>query len=277
MTEDVDRPAEAPLVKFFGLTLVVSTPFLVLGAAAGRLADWLPENLPTSALMACSPLIAATILVYRAGGSSGLKGFLMRTFDFKRTTNRIWYLPVVFVFPVVMLPLTYAVMRLLGRPLPDPDFAVATVPPLVFTFFIAGFGEELGWTGYATDPMQRRWGALAAAVMLGAFGAAWHITPYIQGGNNATWITGQCLFTVASRVIIVWLYYNTGRSVFAAIVLHTMSNVSWILFPNEGSHYDPLVTGVIMTVLAVIVAVWWGPRTLTRRRAMPKSTLSTRC
>lgn len=264
MSEDVDRPAKAPLVKFFGLILVVSAPFLVLDAVAGRLPDWLPANLPMSALMAFSPMIAATILVYRAGGSRGLKRFLIRAFDVKRTTSRIWYLPVLFVFPVVMLPLAYAVMRLLQRPLPEPHLAAATIPLLVATYFLAGTGEELGWTGYATDPMQKQWGALAAALMLGAFGAAWHIAPFVQGGDNAIWITGQCLFTIASRVVIVWLYYNTGRSVFATIVLHTMSNVSWTLFPNKGSHYDPVVTGVIMSVLAVVVTVWWGPRTLTR-------------
>jgi hypothetical protein len=45
-----------------------------------------------------------------------------------------------------------------------------------------------------------------------------------------------------------------------------MSNVSWALFPNYGSHYDPFVTGVITWLVAAIVIVGWGPKTLGRFR-----------
>jgi hypothetical protein len=41
-----------------------------------------------------------------------------------------------------------------------------------------------------------------------------------------------------------------------------MTNVSWQLFPNQGSHYDPQITGLIATAIAVFVTVRWGPRTL---------------
>jgi hypothetical protein len=32
-----------------------------------------------------------------------------------------------------------------------------------------------------------------------------------------------------------------------------MSNVSWQMFPNQGSHYDPRVTGVIAASIAVLI------------------------
>ena len=71
-----------------------------------------------------------------------------------------------------------------------------------------------------------------------------------------------CLFTVATRVVLTWLYNNTGKSVFAAALYHDIANVSWQLFPNRGSHWDPLITGVILAVAAAIVTIVWGPRTL---------------
>jgi hypothetical protein len=40
----------------------------------------------------------------------------------------------------------------------------------------------------------------------------------------------------------------------------------WQLFPNQGSHYDPRITGLITAFAAVIVTVVWGPRTLARNR-----------
>jgi hypothetical protein len=71
---------------------------------------------------------------------------------------------------------------------------------------------------------------------------------------------------VASRVLIVWIYNNTGKSVFAAILYHDINNVSSFLFPNYGSHYDPRITGLITALAAAIVTVVWGPRTLARYR-----------
>lgn len=58
---------------------------------------------------------------------------------------------------------------------------------------------------------------------------------------------------MAHRVIIVWLYNNTGRSVFAAALYHTMGNLTWQLFPNHGSHYDPRITGPVLALTAAII------------------------
>ena len=69
---------------------------------------------------------------------------------------------------------------------------------------------------------------------------------------------------MASRVLLVWLYNNTGKSVFAAALCHDTANVSWLLVTNEGSHDDPRITGLITAFAAAIVTVVWGPRTLAR-------------
>jgi hypothetical protein len=73
-----------------------------------------------------------------------------------------------------------------------------------------------------------------------------------------------CLATVAQRVLIVWLYNNTGKSVPAAVVFHAMSNLSWQLFPINGSYYDPRITGLIVAFVAVVVTIVYGPRRLMR-------------
>jgi hypothetical protein len=55
-----------------------------------------------------------------------------------------------------------------------------------------------------------------------------------------------------------------AKSVFAAAVNHASANLSGQLFPNYGSHFDPRITGLILTGVAVIVTIVWGPRTLAR-------------
>lgn len=76
---------------------------------------------------------------------------------------------------------------------------------------------------------------------------------------------------MALRTLFMWLYNNTGRSVFGAILLHDMYNVSWSSFPNDASHYEPMVTAPIMAVAASIVTLLWGAKTLARFRLARRS------
>jgi hypothetical protein len=46
-------------------------------------------------------------------------------------------------------------------------------------------------------------------------------------------------------VLIVWLYNNTGKSVFGAALYHAISNGCTILFH---SYYDPRITGLIRRI-----------------------------
>ncbi len=60
---------------------------------------------------------------------------------------------------------------------------------------------------------------------------------------------------------------QSGKSVFAAISFHAMSNVSeLVLFPIYGSYYDPFIAFIVMTVATAIVIFLWGPETLVRYR-----------
>jgi CAAX protease family protein len=243
-------------LKFFLLVFALSIPFWLIQ----------PRDWPISASVGV-PLLAALILVYREeGGGRGVRRLLSRVFDQWRIRKRIWYVPIIFLMPLLYL-LTYVVMRLMGLPFPDEPYIPFLLIPLLFVlFFILAIGEEVGWTGYVTDPMQDRWNALPTGIILGLVTAIWHFVPLIQMDRTPTWIAWWSLGSISIRILTVWLYNNTGRSLFAAILFHAMNNLSFALFPNYGSHWDPAVTGVITTIAAVIVTFLWGSRTLARYR-----------
>lgn len=245
---------------FFLLTFALAIPFWLIGAVSGQ--ELLP-GLPLASLAFVCPMIAAVSLVYRETGRVGATALLKRSFDFRRITAKGWYMPTLLLMPLVMV-VSFGLMRLSGTPVPVPRLAALPTLLLGVGFFIGALGEELGWSGYATDPLQKRWGALPAAVALGAIWALYHYVGLAEAHRALAWIAWWSLGTVALRVIMVWLYNNTGRSVFAAALFHMTINVTWQLFPINGSYYDPLVTSSITAVIAVIVVVFWGPRTLTR-------------
>ncbi len=227
--------------------------------------EGLPLNVPMSVLgLIFIPLIAASILVHREEKLGGVKGLLKRAFDYKRIEQKIWYVPIIFLSPLLFF-MTYWVMRLAGLPLPAKwNISFLMILILFVAFFIFAIGEELGWMGYAVDPMQDRWSALTTSIILGLVWAIWHYPSLIQADRTLTWIAWWSLRTVGLRILIVWLYNNTGRSLFGVILFHAMLNVSDISFPNYGSHYDPAVGGLIIAITAVLVTVLWGPKTLFR-------------
>jgi membrane protease YdiL (CAAX protease family) len=243
-------------LKFFLLVFALSIPFWLMQ----------PRDWPISASVG-APLLAALILVYREeGGGPGVRRILSRVFDQWRIRNKIWNVPIIFLMPLIYL-LTYLVMCLMGLPFPDePYFPFLLIPLLFVLFFIFAIGEEVGWTGYVTDPMQERWSALTSSIILGLVTAIWHSVPLIQMGRTPTWIAWWALSSVSIRILTVWVYNNTRRSLFAAILFHAMNNLSFALFPNYGSHWNPAVDGVITAIAAVIVTFLWGPRTLARYR-----------
>ncbi len=257
-----------PLLEYFFWVTLLALSFWLFGG------DKLPLsiNLPTGALVTFVPTIAAAITSYRYGGAKAVQALLRRAADYQKVRDRKWYLPALLVMPLITV-LSYAVMRLTGRPLPE-QAELSLLMALVFLalFLISDIGEELGWTGFALEPLQQRWGAFRASLLLGVIWVIWHIVPWIQTGNPASWIFWQGLFSVAQRVLIVWVYNGSGRSVFAATLVHVTANLSWALFPNAGSHYDPLVTAGVTWLVVLAILFVWEPATLSRlRHARPAS------
>lgn len=236
-------------LDYFLLVFFFAVPFWLFGRSKLPL----PINLPASALGTFVPTMAAAVLCYRREGASGVQRLLSKALDYRKIQNKLWYIPILLLVPFLLF-LSYVFMRLTGRPLPDSiqiPFLLAAV--FFVVFFIGDAGEELGWSGYATDPLVNQWGVFKAGLILGVIWAVWHLIPWMQTGNRPAWVLSQALNTVALRILIVWFYDKTGKSVFVAILIHDMTNMSEFLFPNYGSHYDPSITALIFWVAALVV------------------------
>lgn len=254
------------LFPFFLLVFLLSIPIWVLGPIAERfLPEELTATLPVSSLMFCVPISAAMILVRREKGSGAGKKLLKRAFDHGSIKGKIWYVPILLFWPATMV-LEYGLVKLVGGALPDLRLPGLMLPVSFVLFFIAALGEEAGWQGYAMDTLQERWSALTASILVGIVWAAWHFVPFIQMDRTPMWIACQSTNIVMVRILTVWIYNNTGRSIFATILFHAMYNVATVLLPNYGWHYDPSVGLVITVLAAAIITFLWGSETLARFR-----------
>lgn len=261
----IATPGDSSPLAFFALVFALSIPFWLIGAVTGL---QLSPDLPISSFIWVCPVIAASILVFREQGVTGLTALLRRSFDVARIRAKVWLFPAVLLLPGIQA-ITYGAMRLLSLPLPAVQFPLPAALVWGLGFFVAAECEELGWSGYATDPLQQRWNALQAGLLIGLVWSAFHVVPLLQAHRAVDWIAWWSLGTVLLRVLLVWLYNNTGQSVFATALAHATGNLSQIGpfltygaggFPIEAMRLQCLVT----TLVALTVVIVWGPRTLTR-------------
>lgn len=253
-------------LKFFLIVFGLSIPLWIIDLIIDVKRTSLLNFSIIDIITAFMPLIAGCILIYKEEGKSSVYKLFERILDYSRITKKIWYVPIIFL-PFLMYLLIYTVIRILGLSLPS-EFHISflSIPVLFCLFFLGGVAEETGYMGYAVEPMQERFGALAASILIGIPWAVWHYPSIIQQGHGLTFIVWATLGTVAVRVLIVWIYNNTGKSLFACILFHTMLNVGRPLFPRDNIH-NPLVDYPeihysLIAIIAFIVAFLWASKTL---------------
>lgn len=240
----------ASVLAFFGVTFLLTTP---LWAISGALGFQILPGLPVAAVAVICPALAAIILTCRRGGWAAGRVLLMRAVDGRRVPTA-WWPSILLICPAVAV-VAFLTLRLGGSGIPDPEISITTVLALSALFLVSAMSEELGWSGFALDLLQARWGPLGAAFALGGVWAIWHYPALLQAHRPLAWIAWWTLGTVAIRIIMVWLYNGAKGSVFAVAVFHAVSNLCWQLFPVHGSWFSPRLHGLLMSGVAVLVIV----------------------
>lgn len=235
-------------LRYFALLLALSAPLWVVG---GVFPEELLPGLPVGALMFVCPALAALLLRWRDRGREGI-GALFRTLAPK---GPWWGVAFALAIHPVIFAASFLLDRALGSPIPAPELPLASIATLAGAFFFAAVTEELGWSGYLLEPLKRRVGVLPAALVIGALWASWHVVVLVQAERSALWIAWWSLWTVGSRVILVWLYERMQRSVLPVALCHAASNVCWQLYPIHGSYFDPQLTALVTLPVAAALAL----------------------
>jgi membrane protease YdiL (CAAX protease family) len=268
-----------PLVSYF---------LLVYCAAAGALLVIGAPRLDGAAGHSIASLVMFPVIVLAAG----VRGLLMTALTEGRhglhqlaTRMTRWQLQRWWLL-VLIPPIGILSVQVLLSAAVSSNFA-----PQFFVFgiaagLIAGFCEEIGWTGFVYPRMQSRFGALHGAVLLGVVWAVWHLPVVDELGaaspHGAAWpafFTGFAIVLIALRVLIAWLYVNT-QSVLGAQVLHASSTASLVVFGAPAVSPDQealwyLAYGLVLWAVVFFVVRHYGAALTVRQRAQtqPPATL----
>src|SRR5262245_30509495 len=123
------------------------------------------------------PMVASLLLTHHERGCSGTATLLRRTYDVARIKPRIWFLPILLIYPSIGV-VNYWILRLSGAHIPPPTFSMIGFLGYCTVFFMT-FAEELGLSGYALDRLQERHSALTTGLILGVVWAGYHIPGFV--------------------------------------------------------------------------------------------------
>jgi len=216
-----------------------------------------------------SPSIAGTIMAWRVQGRDGLRDLWKRFVRFR--LGGAWYLAILGL-PLLVRGLQAMVFALGGGTFVKPPFVaqpLSLIGLTVMMFLFGPFSEEFGWRGFALDRLLTRWNALISSLILGVLWAFWHLplffipgTAQQQMGNPVPMFTGFAVEVVAMSVLFTWVYVNTARSIWGAILFHMLLNYTsnLVLMVTGGTMgLAAHLTGTVgLVVLAVIVAAVYG-------------------
>jgi membrane protease YdiL (CAAX protease family) len=254
------HPLAAFFVLAFVLTWLVEIPML----SSPRLA-------PLQLVLGWMPGLAAVLVAGAVGGRAAVGRLLRRVLLWRVGAG--WYVVAV-VGPVAL----FAVPELLnprfggsGLHAPPLSAALLAAAAVQLAVRLVLSSEQLAWSGFALPRMQARWGALPASLVLGAVWAVWHLPLFfVPGSQRDLGFPSFLLATVGLRVVLTWVFNNTGGSVLLVSLLHQSANVWTDL---AGPSADPadlalnrwLGAAVLLAVDAALV-LGFGPARLSRKR-----------
>jgi membrane protease YdiL (CAAX protease family) len=242
-----------PVMLHLGMAL---PPSLAEYAASGTPAAW-------------GPLVGAIVVALVRGGPAALWALLKRALMFR--FGWPWYLVVLGLFPLLVGG-SYLLALLLGETVvPTEAMEQPVLIPIAFVYILLTGGplqEEFGWRGTLLDPMQERFGALRASLVVGVIWALWHL-PLFYFPNEAApfydrpfW--GLFISVVMMSVLFTWVWNNTGGSIAAVMLLHTTFNIAHWTLPAIDSDLAAGILFVVQFAVVAAVVFIFGPARLRR-------------
>jgi uncharacterized protein len=219
------------------------------------------------------PMLSAFVVTALAGGSAGVRELLGRVFRWRVGVG--WWVVAVLGTPILFL-LGAVVCRLLFGGWPEigefgrsEEFAfLGLLPYWLANIVFFGFGEEVGWRGFALPRLQTgRRSALVAALILSLFWAAWHVPlfSFAMGlkSMGLAAIAGWFFSIVTGSILLAWLYNSTGGSILIVAIFHGTLDIS---ISSPAGPELANVMGALVTFCGLAVLAWGGPKNLSRGR-----------
>jgi membrane protease YdiL (CAAX protease family) len=260
-------------VLLFGLSALGTIPFFAFVPDLSKFTG----NLPPAKLAvlglgveltAVAPSLAAILVAWRVPSAGGARALFAQIKRWR--VHPLWY-GIALLLPVPLLLAGNVIWLALGKQ----SLVWLTVPSAIpFTIgaaLVPPIGEEFGWRGFAQLRLQRRTGALWAAIIVGSLWSTWHLWPLAVPGGAKLFLPSDVVQTyirlISTAVIYAWIYNSTRGSLPAVMIAHAANNIDTSFIPGpsvDPTHLGPFIGSLLYAVAAIVVVLATNRRTLTR-------------
>ena len=179
--------------------------------------------------------LAAFLVSYATDGRAGAEDLARRSLRWRVAVR--WYLLALFAVPFAATLVAVAVYGTEAVESPPggwPRALGAVVVVFVLQLVLFQLPEEIGWTGFLQDRWQDSYSPLKLSALVAFPWAVWHLPDFFaEEGVGIEQIATAPIFLVFefvslffARVLIVWLYAMTGRSVLLVAIFHASFDAS---------------------------------------------------
>lgn len=269
------HPVSAFLILAFTFAWATIVPLLLAQQGFGVLPISLPVK-PFNALASYVGLALPAFLVTAAiGGRAGVNDLLRRSLRWR--VGLQWYLFALFGLLVAVLMAAIPFVGLAPLSMLGQQWALlftVFLPGVLGTFLLFNWAEEIAWTGFLQAHWQTRRGPVWASLLVAPLFALIHLPAYFVAG----WISDEripldqyptllvqlgitIIFSLFFRLLIMWLYNGTGRSLLLVGLFHSAFNLLTgqqiipLLLLGPSALWLNLLVIAVATVVAVLVTL----------------------
>jgi membrane protease YdiL (CAAX protease family) len=244
------------------IIIIIAGPGALLGTgdALTSPADLPPLMYLVSLASPLSMALAGILVIALTSGRVGLRDLRSRLFRWRVGVR--WYAVALLTAPLLMTAILFGFSLTSEAFLPGiitaEDKASLLVAGIV-AGLVAGFFEEIGWTGFATAELRKRHGVLATGLIVGLPWMVVHSPLYLSTDSGgvplALYVPVMLFLYLPYRVLMVWVYDHT-RSVLMAVLMHLSIDVcAFVLTPPAMVGVPDLIYNLVFGVtLWVLVA-----------------------
>lgn len=223
------------------------------------------------------PMIASLVCTRLFEGKDGLRLLVRQMFKLRP----FLYVVIALFIPFLLVALAAIMNNLLNnQPMQLANLFVAKeFPEFSFMFFLLynllffGFGEEVGWRGFALSRLQARYNALGSSILLTLFWAMWHwpLFLYRPGfmdmGSGGTF--GWVISLLTGSVLLTWLYNSSKASVLVCAIFHSTVDIAFLADFNDQNIINYM--GMLITLWGIATILIFKPKNLsTTERIMQR-------
>lgn len=222
------------------------------------------------ALGALGPLLAGLYASYKFKGLKGFGNLVLRSI----LPTSLLFLVVALLSPFLLALLAAVIHYFQTGFFPDvskigmskefPDTGILSF--FFYNLLFFGFGEEVGWRGFALPVLQSRYNALVSSLVLAVLWALWHWPLFLYRPGyvamDLVGIAGWLFSLLTGSVLLTWLFNSTRGSVLVCAVFHSAMDVAFTADYVDAGIVN--LIGIMVTILGFACVLIYKPKNLSR-------------